>query len=193
MRYGVIRISPGLPPTDEQRRRIEAAGCDVYLEERTHAVSGQGLLLPLLGRLKSGDELIVHGLEALEASVGEMARMFRSFHLGGVTLRIVGNDPPVSLAPGGPLHPALDLLADYEGHHPTRPATRRRSRSNMPRLSPYQLRFARDMQRRGYPMREIGLLFQLSPNEVAGALGRDAPADPGDHPTSEDRNDLNLD
>lgn len=176
MRYGVIRISPGLPPPEDQRQRIEAAGCDVYLEERAHAVSGQGLLLPLLYRLKTGDELLVHGLEALEASVGEMARILRTFNEVGVTLRIVGDDPSITLAPSNPTPRALELLADYESRHPTRAATRRRARTQAPLLSPYQMKFARDMQRRGYSMREIGLLFRLSPNEVAGALAREAAA-----------------
>ena len=175
MRYGVIRISPGLPPPEEQRGRIEAVGCDVYLEERAQTASGQGLLLPLLFRLKAGDELLVHGLEALEAGVGEMARMFRSFNEGGVTLRIVGGPAIVTLAPGGPTPQALALLADFEARHPTRASTRRRVRAQTPVLSPYQLKFARDMQRRGYSMREIGLLFRLSPNEVATVLGSPDP------------------
>lgn len=172
VRYGVIRISPGLPPPEDQRRRIEAVGCDVYLEERAQASAGQGLLLPLLYRLKAGDELLVYGLEALEAGVGELARMFRSFNEGDVTLHIVGGPATVTLAPGGPTPQALALLADFEARHPTRASTRRRARAPTPTLSPYQLKFARDMQRRGYSMREIGLLFRLSPNEVGAVLSR---------------------
>ncbi len=173
MRYGVIRNSQGLPPPETQRERIEAAGCDVYLEERNPAQTGHGLLIPLLQRLKSGDELLVHGLEALEASVGELARILRNFNEVGVTLRIVGDAPTVTLSPGAPTPPALDLLADFEARHPTRAATRRRMRSQTPLLSPYQVKFARDLQRRGYSMREIGLVFRLSPNEVAGVLARE--------------------
>ena len=180
MRYGIIRISPRLPAPEDQRRRIEAVGCDVVLEERSHAPSGQNILLPLLQRLTLGDQVIVHSLEVFEATVGDLTRTLRAFNDSGVTLRLVGGGEVETLEPVRPTPRALTLLAGYEERHPTRPTTHRRARAEPSTLTSHQLKFARDMQRRGYSMREIGLLFRLSPNEMVALLGRSAvaPAEP---------------
>lgn len=172
MRYGVIRFSPALPPPDEQRHLVEAVGCDVILEERSQTVSAQGALLPLLNRLKAGDEVVVHSLEAFDAGVGELARMLCNFNEVGIVLRIVGGPILESLTPSRETPRALALLADYEARHPTRNLTRRRNRTNPAPLTPHQLRFARDMRRRGHSLREIGLVFQLSPDEIADLIRR---------------------
>ena len=175
MRYGIIRISPRLPAPEDQRRRIEEVGCDVVFEERSHAPSGQNILLPLLHRLTVGDQVIVHSLEAFEAGVGDLTRMLRAFNDRGVTLRLVGGAEVETLEPVRPTPRALALLADYEERHPTRATTRRRTRPEPATLTSHQLKFARDLQRRGYSMREIGLLFRLTPNEVITLLGRSSP------------------
>lgn len=166
MRYGVIRSSPQLPTLEDQRRVVEGAGCQAVFEERAHASVGQSRLLPLLERLKTGDEVVVHNLDAFDASIGDLVRMMRGFCDVGVSLRILEADTLEVLEPLRPTPRVLALLADYEERHPTRSPTRRRARAVEPLLTPHQLKFARDMQRRGYGMREIGLLFRLSPNEI---------------------------
>ena len=146
MRYGIIRISPRLPAPEDQRRRIEAVGCDVVFEERSHAPSGQNILLPLLQRLTLGDQVIVHSLEVFEATVGDLTRTLRAFNDSGVTLRLVGGGEVETLEPVRPTPRALTLLADYEERHPTRPTTHRRARAEPSTLTSHQLKFARDMQ-----------------------------------------------
>ena len=179
MRYGVVRSSPELPPPSVQRRLIEAAGCDIVLEEGDqHVASHRGLLVLLFG-LRRGDEVVVHGLECLDATTGELARLIRRFFEAGVMLKIVGGSRLETLAPTGPIPRALALLADHEARRPRRTATRRRTRSSDAALTQHQLKFARDMHRRGHSMRAIGLLFRLSPNEVAKLLRADR-ADPSD-------------
>lgn len=173
MRYGVVRSSPELPPPSVQRRLIETVGCDIVLEEGDPNVASHRSLLVLLFGLRRGDEVIVHGLECLDATTGELARLIRRFFEVGVTLRIVGGSRIEALTPTGAIPRALALLADHETRRPHRTVTRRRARSADASLTQHQLKFARDMHRRGHSMRAIGLLFRLSPNEVAKLLRSD--------------------
>ena len=173
MRYGVIRISPELPPAHVQRRLIEMTGYDVILEERASTPAGRKILMQLLQGLKAGDEVIVHSLESFDASLGDLVRLLSRFHEADVTLRLVGGAQVENLAPRGPMPTALALLARHEARHPTPPPTRRRARSNPAPLTTHQVQFARDMRRRGHSMRAIGLVFQLSPEEVTALIGRD--------------------
>eukprot|EP01041_Mallomonas_annulata_P022714 gene22714-biopygen15738 len=77
MRYGIVRLSATLPDLEDQRRRLEAIGCEVIFEERAHTSSGQRRLLPLLERLQAGDEVIVHSLDAFDATIGDLVRMLQ--------------------------------------------------------------------------------------------------------------------
>lgn len=170
MRYGVVRSSPDLPPPSVQRRLVMTAGCDLVLEEGDPNVASHRSLLALLFGLGRGDEVIVHGLECLDATTGELARLIRRFFEAGVTLRIVGGSQIETLAPTGAIPRALALLADHETRRPHRATGRRRTRNTDAPLTQHQLKFARDMHRRGHSMRAIGLLFRLSPNEIAKLL-----------------------
>jgi len=170
MRYGVVRSSPELPPTSLQRRLIESAGCDIVLGEADSSASSQRSLLTLLSGLRRGDEVVVHGLECLDATTGELARLIRRFFETGVTLKIVGGSRVEMLAPSGAIPRALALLADHETRRPHQTTIRRRAPSADAPLTQHQLKFARAMYRRGHSMREIGLLFRLAPNEMARIL-----------------------
>lgn len=170
MRYGVLRTSPDLPPPNLQRRLIEAAGCDAVLEEGRPTPATQKNLLHFLNGLRPGDEVLVHDLASFALTTGELARLLRRFFEAGVTLRIVGGSQLESLSPSGAMPRALALLADHEARRPSPEATRRRIRAADTPLTQHQLKFARDMHRRGHSMRAIGLLFRLSPNEVARLL-----------------------
>lgn len=170
MRYGVVRSSPELPPPSVQRRLIETAGCDIVLAEGEPQASSHRSLLTLLHGLNRGDEVLVHGLESLDATTGELAHLIRRFFEAGVTLKIVGGSQVEVLAPNGAIPRALALLADHETRRPAPATSRRRTRATDAPLTQHQLKFAREMHRRGYSMRAIGLLFRLAPNEVAKLL-----------------------
>jgi len=179
MRYGVVRVSPGLPPPNVQRRLIETAGCDVVLEERLSTSSSQSILFQLLYGLKLGDEVLVHDLSSFEANTGELARLLRHFFEAGVTLRLTGGSRVESLAPDGSIPRALVMLADHETRRPSHEPARRKARVKDTPLTQHQLRFARDMHRHGHSMRSIGLLFQLAPSEIAELIR--GKADPAPH------------
>lgn len=173
MRYGVVRSSPDLPPPSVQRRLIEVAGCDVVLEEGDPNAASHRSLLALLFGLQRGDEVVVHALECLDTTTGQLARLVRRFFEAGVTLKIVGGSRVEVLAPDGAIPRALALLADHETRRPGQSGARRRMRTSDAPLTQHQLKFARDMHRRGHSMRAIGLVFRLSPNEVARLLRSD--------------------
>lgn len=137
------------------------------LEERQPTASTQRNLFHLLYGLKTGDEVLVHGLSSFEASTGGLARLLRRFFEAGVTLRVTGGPRVETLAPEGSIPRALVMLADHETRRPTQTPVRQRARVKDTPLTQHQLRFARDMHRRGHSMRSIGLLFQLAPNEMA--------------------------
>lgn len=180
MRYGVVRVSPNLPPPTVQRRLIESAGCDVLLDERQPTPASQRILFQFLLSLKTGDEVMVHAPAAFEATTGELARLLRYFFESGVTLRITGGSRAESFAPQGPIPRALSLLADYEASRSIEEPTRRRVRLKNAPLTQHQLKFARDLHRRSHSMRSIGLLFQLAPNEMAELIrGRPSSAESG--------------
>ena len=207
MRYGVVRTSPDLPSLGQQRSLIERAGCDLVLEDtEPTALSHRGLLQLLFG-LKRGDTVLIHGLEIFGLTTGELARLLRRLLEAGVTLEIVGGTQPESLAPNGATPRALALLADHETRRPTRLRGRGRSQGLEGLLAPdarggapppnhdrrpdtaltqYQLRFARSMHRHGHSVRSIGLLFRLSPSEMARRLLTDGERLEDDEPDSPD-------
>lgn len=170
MRYGVIRGAPDLPAPALQRRGIEVAGCDLLLEEHTTTAGGRKALLHRLKALARGDELLLHDLAVLDASTGELAVLFRRLFEAGVTVRITGGAQIVTLAPLAPIPRVLAVLADHGSAQPTKPVVRRRARPPEVQLTQHQIRYARDMHRRGHSMRAIGLLFQLAPTEIAALI-----------------------
>lgn len=183
MRYGVVRISSDLPPPSLQRRLIEAAGCDVLLDENNPLVADSRALRRKLESLKPGDEIVVHGLEVFDLTTGGLARMIRRFFEAGVAIKIVGGPRLETLAPTGAIPRVLALLADYESRRPTATVVRRRARNQGAPLTQHQLKYAREMHRRGHSVRAIGLLFRLAPSEVAqllrvGRTGGDAEPEP---------------
>ena len=181
MRYGVVRSSPELPPLSVQRRLIETVGADIILQEGDPQASSHRSLITLLLGLNRGDELVVHGLDSLDATTGELACLLRHFLEVGVTLTMVGGSRAEVLTPGGAVPRVLALLADHETRRSAQDNGPRRARASDALLTQHQLKFARDMQRRGHSMRAIGLLFRLAPNEVARLL-RTARDDDGSGP-----------
>ncbi|WP_374467862.1 recombinase family protein [Phenylobacterium sp.] len=164
-----------MPPPVAQRRLLEAAQCDLVLEEGPPTPEAQRRLARLLSGLKVGDEVLVHSLDAFQRTTGELAQLIRTFLELGVSLRIVSAaDEVETLPPAENVRKVLALLADHEARRPTRlppgSASSRNAGSRKP-LSKYQVEYARKLHREGTSLRSISLLFQVSPNEVWEAIG----------------------
>jgi DNA invertase Pin-like site-specific DNA recombinase len=170
LRYGVIRSAPDLPTPAQQRRGIETAGCDVLLEQPSFTANGRNALRHRLRTLRRGDELLLHDLAVLGASTGALAVILRRLFEAGVAVRLTGGPQIVTLAPVDPIPRVLAVLADHESARPEKPLVRRRAHPRAAQLTQHQIRYARDMHRRGHSLRAIGLLFQLAPTEIAAVI-----------------------
>ncbi|MCR5881086.1 recombinase family protein [Phenylobacterium sp. J367] len=154
---------------------LDAASCDLILEEGPPTPEAQRRLTRLLSGLKVGDEVMVHSLDAFQRTTGEIAQLIRTFLELGVTLRIVSEPHDIeALPPAENVRKVLVLLADHEARRPSRmPAGSASSRNAGSRkaLSKYQVEYARKLHKEGASLRTLSLLFQVSPNEVWEAIG----------------------
>jgi DNA invertase Pin-like site-specific DNA recombinase len=175
VRYGIVRDGRQMASPALQRRLLERLDCDVLWHEGEPTAEAQRRLLRALQALKAGDELAVQSLEAFQKTTGELVQMLRNLLDAGVTLYVVRSSEEVlTLTATHPGLPLLHLLAEHErgrpGRAPVGLGPRQNSGSRNP-LSKYQIDYARKMHREGATLRAIGLLFQVSPNEVWEAIG----------------------
>ena len=140
------------------------APCDIILEEGRPTRESQRELLRLLGTLGPRDELMLHSLEALEFSTGQLVRLLYRFFEVGVVIRFAGDGGGDTLVPG-PMPKVLAVLAEHEIRQPD-PVGKRRVREGMKPLSQYQIDYARKMISDGASPRTVGMLFQLPPDDV---------------------------
>lgn len=170
MRYGLVREGSDLPPTEQQRRLLEAAACDLVHEARSTRPD-QNSLKSLLAQLKPGDEIVAPSLDAFQLSTGELALLLRRLFELRVGVHVVQSTGALErLNPAGGIPKLLHLLADHEVRRPSR-VPWKRSRANLKALSVHQIGYARALLKKGDSLRSVGLLFQLTPNELLKELG----------------------
>jgi hypothetical protein len=176
MRYGIIRDASFLPAATDQRAILQALGCDLIIQERGADPDAAQRIDRLLATAKAGDDVVVQSLMVLLRSTGELVQALRDILARGARILIAGGaHDVVAIEPDPPLLELLELLADHESRRPAGPALRPRGRigggSRNP-LSPYQIDYARKLHGDGASLRAIGLLFQLSPQDVLRLIGR---------------------
>lgn len=175
MRYGIIRDAAFLPPPSEQRAALEALKCDVIVQERGSAPEGNQRINRLLYSVKPGDDVVVHSLAVFLKSAGEVVRTIRTLLEIGARLIVASPiDKPRSIESSEPVLELLSLLVEHESVRVTATPPRARGRigggSRRP-LSTYQIDYARKLHADGVSLRAIGLLFQLSPEDVWQVIG----------------------
>lgn len=175
MRYAIARGGPGLPPAAVQRDRLKSAGIDFMLEEEAPTRASQRALQHLLTGLKPGDEVSLCSLDALQMPGGELILLLQRFHTTGIKLLLVDADGIEDLTASSAAR-LLELMSRNEQRWPTRVGAERRTRAAA--LTSYQLRYARELRRRGETLRAIGLLFQIAPGELQKLLSADSQAEP---------------
>jgi hypothetical protein len=161
---------PNLPRPEIQKSILEAHGCEVISHEARMTPDARRRLAKLLFRMKRGDELVLHSLEVLDMSTGELAHRLRDMFEVGVTLRIAADAERAQVfAPEEPMVSLVSALAEHENRRPQSEKAYRRRRSSAGRdlaLTNYQIEYARKMYTEGVSPRVIGLLFQASPDEI---------------------------
>lgn len=175
MRYGIVRGVASLPPATAQRERLAAEACDIIVEEGDPSPESERRLNKLLFGIKRGDEVLVCSLESFMRSTGELVQLLRDLLEIGATVRILNGDAANhSLRPSDEATELLSLLAEHETRRPSRPGVRAPGRiggGSRNKLSKYQIDYARKLHAEGQSLRAIGLLFQISPDEVWELIG----------------------
>jgi hypothetical protein len=152
---------------------MQAEACETILDEGPATQASQRALLRRLNALTRGDEVFVHTLDAFQLTTGELSLLLRRFFETGVTIRFVGaSSPGDALAPTPVVPKALVLLAEHEVRRQSLLAAYQPSPTQRRTLTRYQMDYARNMRRLGKSLREIGLLFQMTPNELSDLIGR---------------------
>ncbi|MDD3836851.1 MAG: recombinase family protein [Phenylobacterium sp.] len=175
MRYGIVRGVAPLPSAAAQRERLQAEGCDVIVEEGEPSQESERRLNKLLFGIKRGDEVLVCSLASFMRSTGELVQLLRDLLEIGATVRILdGETDGHALRPSEQATEVLTLLAEHEIRRPSRPGPRTPGRiggGSRNKLSKYQTDYARKLHAEGQSLRAIGLLFQISPDEVWDLIG----------------------
>ena len=147
---------------------MRSVGFDFLLEEETPTRASQQALRHLLMGLKSGDVALVCSLETLQMPSGAIIVLLQRFFSAGIKLLLVDATGSEDIT-ASPTPRLLELLARNEQRWPTRVSISERGQRTRT-LSSYQLRYARELRRRGESLRAIGLLFQTSPNDLLSMM-----------------------
>ena len=150
---------------------MRSVGFDFLLEEETPTRASQRALRHLMMGLKSGDVAMVCSLETLQMPSGEIIVLLQRFYSAGIKLLLVDAIGSEDIT-ASPTPRLLGLLARNEQHWPTRVSLTGRSPRTR-KLSAYQVRYARELRRRGESLRAIGLLFQTAPNDLLSMMDGD--------------------
>ena len=171
MRYGIVFAGDGLPPSTLQRVGFTEAGCQFIIEDIR---ADQKRIDALLKRLRKTDEILVYSLMAFQRSTGELAHLLRQLIGGGILIRLpcADNMFATTLGPrsGPEVIDLIDLLAEHEDGRRSHASRGHRGGSRNP-LSRFQINYARNLYRRGTPLRTIGMIFQLPPDDLWRLIG----------------------
>ena len=115
MLHGYARVSTGEQTLDAQVRELKAAGCASVVEERASGGDpSRPALSGLLGRLASGDTLVVVRLDRLGRSLLHLLETINGLHERGVHFRSLG-DPVDTASPQGRFTlQILGAMAEFE-------------------------------------------------------------------------------
>ncbi|MBP8247267.1 MAG: recombinase family protein [Phenylobacterium sp.] len=170
MRYGIIVEGPRAPSAETQRALMATLACDVVVTESAMTADARRRLGRLIGRLKQGDELAVHGLEAFGQTTGELSLMLREIFRSGAAVAILGEPgKATTLGPQATAGDLVNALAEHESGLTVARAPLRRRRGEVGgrlRLTAHQIDYVRKLHAEGTSPRAIGLLFQVTPDDV---------------------------
>lgn len=156
----------------QQERLLAEAGCEAFWRV-TDDARGRQQLDQLIGDATTGSRLSVTGLEAFGRSLPEVLRLLRGLIETGVTVSIVDDERTSTLAPSEPVAEALRVLSSFASHHREAEepnGSRRRPRTAT--LSEIQIKYARRLFSEGEPLRTIGLILRVAPDDVWKAISK---------------------
>lgn len=169
-RVGLIQL--GLPLSEgQQERLLAAAGADTFCRIGDDA-RGRQQLDQLVSDLRAGATLHVTGLDAFGRSLPEVLRLVRGLLEMGVTIKVVEDEETSIIAPIEPVTQAMRILVAFasSNRQGLEPAHVRRPRTAS--LSEVQIKYARRLFSEGEPLRIIGLIMRVAPDDVWKAISK---------------------
>lgn len=170
MRYGLIVEDPRAFSVADQQAILAAHGCDVVIQEPRLSAMVARRIFRLLGRLHAPDEIILASLTLLGRTTGELVELLDRLFASGVVVVIAPSPTQqLRLEPSPQTQELLAALVEHERGQAGAPRLSKRRRGEAGRdleLTASQVEHLRKLHAQGQSLRSIGLLFQLTPDEV---------------------------
>lgn len=115
MRYGYARVSTDEQRTHAQTDALEAAGCDVILEEkRSGGTMARPLLQQMLRSLKPGDVVIVYKMDRIARSLRDLMEIQDRIHKAGADFKSLTEVIDTTSPAGRMIFQILGAFAEFE-------------------------------------------------------------------------------
>lgn len=169
---GLIHLGLALSEA-QQERQLAAAGADTFWRIADDA-RGRQQLDQLVAGLGVGATLHVTGLDAFGRSLPELLRLVRGLMETGVTIKVVEAEATSVITPIEPVAEAMRAIVAFasSSRQAIEPAHSRRPRTAS--LSEVQIKYARRLFSEGEPLRTIGLIMRVAPDDVWQAISKPA-------------------
>jgi len=174
LRYGIVRVASYLPTADWQWAMLEGLGCDLVQEVYGEDFATDRRVGHVLFQLAKGDEIVVHNLAVLARNMVQTVRVLRNLIELDVSVLVSADGSAVNaITSADSAFDVLAFLAEQEHQRfpdSAMPDRRRVQGGSHNPLSKYQIDHARKLYAQGTSLRAIGLVFQVSPNDVWSAI-----------------------
>ena len=114
MQYGYARVSTVQQDTALQRAAFKRAGVTRVTEEKRSGGATRPLLEALIGRLKSGDELVVYKIDRLARSLVDLLRVLERIGAVGASFRSLTEPIETGTVAGRMILQVLGAFAEFE-------------------------------------------------------------------------------
>ena len=115
MRYGYARVSTDEQRTHAQTDALEAAGCDVILEEkRSGGTMARPLLQHMLKSLKPGDVVVVYKMDRIARSLRDLMEIQDRIHKAGADFKSLTEVIDTTRPAGRMIFQILGAFAEFE-------------------------------------------------------------------------------
>ena len=167
---GLIHLGAALSE-GQQERQLASAGAGAFWRI-SHDARGRQQLDQLVAGLGAGATVHVTGLDAFGRSLPELLRLVRGLLETGVTIKVVEAENTSVISPLEPVAEAMRTLVAFASSHRQAADTGHARRPRTATLSEVQVKYARRLFSDGEPLRTIGLIMRVAPDDVWKAISK---------------------